>query len=292
MRPLRAPNSSGSRVDPSVFTIDRDLLHRGGAARRWANLGDWTAARTYAEACEALAARVGSAARLGADDAVVEVACGEGEGLRLWLERFGVRRATGIDVQEGAIARARGLLARVARERWDVAVGSATDLGAIATGTIDAVVCVDAAYHFDPRDAFFAEARRVLRAGGRLALTDVVLSHPRPSRIEALAARASAVPRANLGDEAAYVARLEAAGFEGIVVERLDDAVLRGFAAFVRRHVVAHGLRSIRGGWPKVLATAVAADLALRGGRVHYVMLSAGAGGTVTPRFSAARAAS
>jgi SAM-dependent methyltransferase len=267
-------------VDPRAFEVDRALLHRGGAIRAWGNLGDWTTARTYAEACQALALRVGRAADLREGDFVLEAASGGGEGLFLWLGRFEVERATGVELHPAYAAASRTLLGGVVSpDRWRVYTGSATDLSVFADAAFDAVVCVDAAYHFDPRARFFAEARRVLRPGGRLALTDLVLAQePRGAVSEAAleaAARACAIPRVNLVTEAAYADAVRAAGFVGVAIERLDDEVLGGFAAFVRAHRRAHLSAFLGAGGAKVLVTGWAADLARRRGWAGYVLVSA-----------------
>ncbi len=255
-------------------------MHRGGAPRGWGNLGDWSVARSYAEACEALAARVGRAAALGAGDAVVEAACGAGEGMRLWLEQFGVRHAMGVDVHPRRVEEARARLSTFAGpDRWRVEVGDATDLSIATRASLDAVLSVDAAYHFDPRDGFLREASRVLRPGGRLALSDVVLDQEPRGALEAFAvqaaARACAVPRASLCTEEAYVARLRTAGFADIAVERLDDEVLAGFSSFVDGHRRAYGRDTLGAGWPKLLVTAWGAGLVRRRGWIHYVVASA-----------------
>ena len=267
-------------VDPRRFEVDRALLHRGGAPRGWGNLGDWSVARSYEGACEALAIRVGLAAKLSGNQAILEAACGAGEGMRVWLERFGVRHVIGLDVHPDLAAEAHArLIAIAAPARWRVDAGDATDLSAAARATLDAVVCVDAAYHFDTRDDFLREAGRVLRPGGRLALTDVVLDREPRSALEEIAvdgiARVCAIPRENLGPEETYVARLRRAGFDGIAVERLDDEVLAGFSSFVGEHCRAHGRETFGAGWPKLLFTAWGAGLARRRGWLHYVLASA-----------------
>ena len=278
-KPTRSTGPPRS-IDPRTFAVDRALLHRGGPACGWGNLGDWSEATQYAQACEALATRVGRAATLGAGDAVLEVACGGGDGLALWLERFAVAKVRGVDVHPESVAVARARLEGPAFAlRGRVDVGDAVALTTIADASVDAIVSVDAAYHFAPRDRFFAEARRVLRPGGRLALTDLALASTPRGGVENAAvcalARACAVPRENLMTERAYSSQLTAAGFSEPRLERLDQAVLGGFSSFVQRHFRTHGAATLAAGWPKVLVTGWAAGLVQRRGWVHYVLVSA-----------------
>jgi SAM-dependent methyltransferase len=94
----------------------------------------------------------------GAASAVLEVGCGTGHWLREMAGRAG--RVAGIDLSAEMIARAVGSGAMLVRARaealpWDGQV-------------FDRLVCLNALHHFTDRDAFFAEARRVLTPGGGL----------------------------------------------------------------------------------------------------------------------------
>jgi cyclopropane fatty-acyl-phospholipid synthase-like methyltransferase len=92
--------------------------------------------------------------------------------------------------------------------------------------SFDLVVSVEAAFHFNPRSQFFAEARRVLRDGGMLVLSDIL--------VESAAWPGSAsVPAPNFGtDPRRYAAALEAAGFSGVQV---TDATAPCWDAYIDR---------------------------------------------------------
>jgi ubiquinone/menaquinone biosynthesis C-methylase UbiE len=68
------------------------------------------------------------------------------------------------------------------------------------------------------KDAVFSEVSRVLRPGGRMSVSDIVLNGelPRPI-LDSLHAWAGCI--AGALDEADYLAKIRAAGFEGIEVE-------------------------------------------------------------------------
>lgn len=106
-------------------------------------------------------------AAVGPGDRVVDVACGTGIVARRAAARVGPDGAvTGTDVN--------GEMVAVAREadpggavRWESADGAALP---VADGTADVVLCQHGMQYLPDRPAALAEARRVLRPGGRLAV--------------------------------------------------------------------------------------------------------------------------
>jgi hypothetical protein len=90
-------------------------------------------------------------------------------------------------------------------------------------------MCVEAAFHFDTRDAFLGEAFRVLRPGGTVVLSDMLFR----GFVRAFGPQVQ-IPRANLvSDLPSYRRRLEAAGFEKVDVQDATLACMGGF----RKHL-------------------------------------------------------
>jgi ubiquinone/menaquinone biosynthesis C-methylase UbiE len=93
------------------------------------------------------------------DGRIAEVGCGTGH----WLAEFSTagRVLVGLDLSEGMLRRARehiaaALLVRATAERLP-----------LAAACLSRVFCVNALHHFDGKEAFIGECRRVLAPGGR-----------------------------------------------------------------------------------------------------------------------------
>lgn len=257
----------------------RQLLHQGGAAGTWGNLGLWpasaaaAAATDYASACRALALAVGQQARLQPGARVLSLACGAGDELRLWADHFGARQVVGVEIDPAAATMAQA--AAAGRPGIQVLCRSALALDGhpALAGPFDAIVCVDAAYHLAPRSALLAAAWPRLRPGGRLVWCDLT-ARPGAAVLLRATARLCGLPADDLLPLAAQVRRLQALGFDAVQAQVLDGPVLGGFARFVRRQSAAQRLRPWQAGW-RAVATTAALIPPCRAAGLGYALLSA-----------------
>lgn len=266
-------------MSPAPRHSTLSLLHRGGPLSAWGNLGLWTGALHYAEACAALADAVAAAGELAPGQRVLSLACGAGEELLHWVRRHGAATAIGIEADPALAARARqraaqaGLVSQC-RVVVQPALAWATQRS-VADGRFDTALCVDAAYHLSPRKALFKQMRRLLSPAGRLAFTDLVLEGrgPRPAVLRG-AARLCGVPLADLVSADERVRQLQAAGFVDVQVQRLDDAVLGGFVRFASSQRARLGLQAWHPAWARAGLTARLIGPCRRAG-LGYALFSA-----------------
>ncbi len=103
------------------------------------------------------------------DARVLEVGCGTGAVSRVLAARPGVAAVVGVDPSPGLLARARTLAADLGNLSFQVADGRALPFG---DAEFDAVVFHTTLCHVPEPERALAEAHRVLRPGGWLAVFD------------------------------------------------------------------------------------------------------------------------
>lgn len=171
------------------------------------------------------AARLVEAARLRPGERVLDVACGTAAALRAAAPYVGPDGVlTGVDLNPNMLATAREVAQRDGLT-LDLHEAPAEALP-LSDGSFDLVLCSQGLQFFPDKPAALSEMRRVLTAGGRVAVSvwQDLSHHPfHDAQFEAIE-RHLGIPGAklpfSLGDEAELRALLADAGFESIEIEQ------------------------------------------------------------------------
>jgi len=245
-------------------TLNGESAQAGLPCTAWGNLGDWSEATNYPDACEALARRLGTAAGLGPHSRVFDAGFGCGDQLLYWLNHFQVAALSGVNLSASQTRVARARLQAAGYERWarELKQGSAVELSAAASGNdVDMVLALDCAYHFPCRERFFHNASTWVGRAGTLAVVDVILGEAmqplhRKLLLSAMG-RAAHFPVKNRVNEKTYRQQLASAGWEVAQWQNLTDVVFQPFGQWLQRYRNSTDAPQLpRRMWAKYAATA------------------------------------
>lgn len=135
-----------------------------------------------------------AAARIGAADRVLDIGCGAGETTRLAARQAAQGSVLGVDISEPMLRRARELssaagLRNVAYERCDAQIFP------FQARAYDVAISRNGVMFFGDPVAAFANIRRALRPGGRLAFTCAATLEGDSEMLAVMGALAEAAPR-------------------------------------------------------------------------------------------------
>jgi erythromycin 3''-O-methyltransferase len=205
----------------------------------------------YVKAAENLVHRMGKLLGLNERSKLLDVAPGMGTQDIYLFENFSPLSIDGLELtwkhlQHGwRRAREAGVEDRVRFYH-----GTATEIP-FPGNTFTHVLSIEGPEHFDTREKFLREARRVLQPGGVIAMADFVVKRPPENLFEKFVAEAARslwkVPRANVYTADVYREKMRDAGFEKVDIKDMGALVIPGYYFEQMRPETIRAISRIRG---------------------------------------------
>jgi SAM-dependent methyltransferase len=168
-------------------------------------------------------------------DVVLDLGSGGGIDVLLSARRVGPEgKAYGLDMTDEMLELARANQAKAGVENVEFLKGHIEEIP-LPDNSVDVIISNCVINLSGDKDQVFSEAFRVLRPGGRLAVSDVVLSRPLPEELGAITALWTGCISGALTEQECSEG-LTAAGFDSVTIEPtriFDAAALEGLAAEV-----------------------------------------------------------
>jgi len=166
-----------------------DVEHTFGRHVHWGYWKDPKSAdgtvRDFTNASERLCRMICDAAEIKSGMRVLDVGCGFGGTIASLNERFSPIELVGVNIDERQLRKARQKIKPIRRNSIKFIHANACGLP-FEKNSFDVVLAVECIFHFPDRGLFFREAARVLKNGGRLSLSDVILSRKSPAHLSGI----------------------------------------------------------------------------------------------------------
>jgi ubiquinone/menaquinone biosynthesis C-methylase UbiE len=228
--------------------VENYLDHHNG----YLNFGLWEdGIADYVSAAENLVHRMGTILGLNETSKLLDVAPGMGTQDIYLSQNFSPRSIDGLDVTWGHIehGRRRALEAHL-EDRVHFHHGTATQIP-FPDGSFTHILSIEGPEHFDTREKFLHEARRVLQPGGRIAMADFIVKRYPRNLLEKFVGEAARklwqVPRANVYPAEVYGEKMRTAGFEQVEIKEMGALVIPGYYFEQMRPETIQAISRIRG---------------------------------------------
>lgn len=170
----------------------------------------------------ALTRRLAGIALVGRDARVLDVACGRGESARVLAAHFGCR-VIGIDYSAKNVRHANELARHTGQSDQTLFVQGDAEKLPFDTDSFDVVICECSLCIFPQVEVALREIRRVLRPGGRVGISDVVLDKPVPDSLNELLGHTLCISGARSID--GYRDVLRTTGFSAIRIRDVSGVI-------------------------------------------------------------------
>lgn len=215
------------------------------------NFGLWEKGNElYVDAAQNLVRRMGVMLGLNQESKLLDVGPGMGTQDIYLVQNFGPSSIHAVDVTWKHIKHARQRAAEARLPQIHYHHGTATNLP-FKNSSFTHLLSIEAPEHFDTREQFMREARRVLKPGGVIAMADFVVKKKpvtlRERFLSEAVRSAWKVPRANVYSSDVYEEKMSAAGFANIQIEEMGHSVIPGYYFEQRRPEIVRAVRNIRG---------------------------------------------
>ncbi|MGK7902608.1 MAG: class I SAM-dependent methyltransferase [Hormoscilla sp.] len=154
-----------------------DVIQSFGRHSHW---GYWDApsladgsVEDFAAAAEKMCHQVCAAGGIVDGQSVLDVGCGFGGTIASINERFNQMNLVGVNIDDRQLEQARKQVQAAESNQVEFVWGDACKLP-FEGDSFDVVIASECIFHFPSREGFFAEAKRVLKPAGRLAISDYV----------------------------------------------------------------------------------------------------------------------
>lgn len=204
--PVNSPQTAAIAAHYDATMYQQVFLEYYGHSN-FSNFGYWDIeGQDQKGACEALMKKLLGLYSGSRQGRVLDVACGKGGTTKHLLDLFEAENISAVNISSKQLDSASAVA-----PGCHFAAMDAVQLG-YKDASFDLVVCVEAAFHFVTRKLFFAEAQRILKPGGTLLLTDILMN------IEAETRLPYRTPENFVAGPDDYASILRSRGFEHINV--------------------------------------------------------------------------